>query len=148
MRAVTVNKKPESITVMVQKEAAERVMSRPGEKNWSALSATLRYFSTSELLMEAPRTLFTPPPHVDSALIRLNMHKSRPLSGDREVKFLKMIQAAFRMRRKTLANNLSSDMAVSRDEAVNAIESAGFDARIRGEALTVEELLTVFENLF
>ncbi|MBQ3080113.1 MAG: ribosomal RNA small subunit methyltransferase A [Clostridia bacterium] len=147
MRAVTLQRKPESITVMVQKEAAERVMSSPGDKNWSALSATLKYFSEAEFLMEAPRTLFTPPPHVDSALIRLNMRKQRPLEGENETRFLRFIQAAFRMRRKTLANNLSSDMAIPREKAVSAIEGAGFDARIRGEALEIEELVGIFENL-
>ena len=147
MRAVTLSKKPESITLMVQKEAAERVMSEPGDKNWSALSASVRYFADPEVVMEAPASLFTPPPHVDSCLLKLHMKKERELNGEEEEKLLSLIQTAFRMRRKTLANNLTAGMSLSREEAVRVIESAGLDARVRGEVLTIDELIRVMKEI-
>lgn len=143
MRAVRLQPAPVSITVMVQKEAAQRVMSSVGDKNWCALAATMQYFAETEKLMDAPASLFTPPPHVDSCLMRLTMKNERLLTGAREEEFLALIQTAFRMRRKTLANNLTSGLGISRETALAALEAAGVDARVRGEALELEQLARV-----
>lgn len=147
MRAVRMRPAPESVTVMVQKEAAERVLSSPGEKNWCALAATVQYFADAESVMDTPASLFTPPPHVDSRLIRLTLKKERLLPAEDDAAFAELIQTAFRMRRKTLLNNLTSAYALSRERAQETIERAGFDARVRGEALTVEELTRLYTCL-
>ncbi|MBQ3231517.1 MAG: ribosomal RNA small subunit methyltransferase A [Clostridia bacterium] len=147
MRAITLNPAPGSITLMVQKEAAERVMSQPGDKNWSALSASVRYFAEPEVVMEAPALLFTPPPHVDSCLLKLHMRKDRPLDEADEKRLMALIQAAFRMRRKTLANNLSASYSLSREETIHVLEKAGLGEKVRGEILTVDQLIDVMKAM-
>ncbi len=147
MRVLSLSPAPGSITLMVQKEAAERVMSQPGDKNWSALSASVRYFADPEVVMEAPAALFTPPPHVDSCLLKLHMRTDRPLDEADEKRLLAMIQAAFRMRRKTLANNLSASYSLSREEAIRVLENAGLDAKVRGEILTIDQLIDVMKAM-
>ena len=146
-RAVRLRPAPETVTVMVQKEAAERVLSSPGDKNWCALAATVQYFADAEAVMDAPASLFTPPPHVDSRLIRLTLKKDRLLPADDDAGFVSLIQTAFRMRRKTLLNNLTSACGLSREDAQRIIERAGFDARVRGEALTLSELARLYPML-
>lgn len=148
MRAISLNPAPESITLMLQKEACERVMSQPGDKNWSALSASVRYFADPEIVMEAPASLFTPPPHVDSCLLKLHMRTNRPLDREDEGRLMNLIQAAFRMRRKTLANNLSASFSMSREETLSVIEKAGLDARVRGEILTIDQLIDVMRAIY
>ncbi len=147
MRAISLSPVPESITLMVQKEAAERVMSEPGDKNWSALSASVRYFAEPEVVMDAPASLFTPPPHVDSCLLKLHMRSDRPLNEPEEKKLMALIQAAFRMRRKTLANNLSAGYSLSRDETIKVLEKAGLDAKVRGEVLSIDQLIDVMRAM-
>ncbi len=148
MRAISLNPAPESITLMLQKEACERVMSEPGDKNWSALSASVRYFADPEIVMDAPASLFTPPPHVDSCLLKLHMHENRPLSKGDEARLMNLIQAAFRMRRKTLANNLSASFSLSREETLAVLEKAGLDAKVRGEILTIDQLIDVMNAIY
>ncbi len=148
MRAISLNPAPESITLMLQKEACERVMSEPGDKNWSALSASVRYFADPEIVMDAPASLFTPPPHVDSCLLKLHMHENRPLSKEDEARLMNLIQAAFRMRRKTLANNLSASFSLSREETLAVLEKAGLDAKVRGEILTIDQLIDVMNAIY
>lgn len=148
MRAISLNPAPESITLMLQKEACERVMSQPGDKNWSALSASVRYFADPEIVMEAPASLFTPPPHVDSCLLKLHMRTNRPLDREDEGRLMNLIQAAFRMRRKTLANNLSASFSMSREETLSVLEKAGLDARVRGEILTIDQLIDVMRAIY
>ena len=145
MRAVRLS--PERITVMVQKEAAERMLSQPGDKNWCATAATVRYFAEPSMVMEAPASLFTPPPHVDSALLRLEMRETRAVPAEREEAFLNLIQVAFRMRRKTLANNLTAGLSLSRTDALRALEAAGLDERVRGETLTLADFERLAEAL-
>ena len=147
MKAVTMQPAPESITVMVQKEAAERMMSCVGEKNWCALSAVIQYYAQPERLMEAPAGLFTPPPHVDSCLIRLNMKKERMVPPEKEAAFITLVQSAFKMRRKTLVNNLTASYGMTKERAAYVLERAGFDSRIRGEALELEELKRIFDEM-
>ena len=131
---------PESICVMVQKEAAERLMSNPGAKNWCALAATVRYFGDCEILEEVPPSRFNPPPHVDSCFIRISFHEARMLPEGEEEGFLKLIRCCFHMRRKTLANNMKAFYGMSQQEVASAIEAAGLPAQVRGEALTLEDM--------
>ena len=148
MRAISLSPAPESITLMLQKEACERVMSEPGDKNWSALSASVRYFADPEIVMDAPASLFTPPPHVDSCLLKLHMRADRPLPKEDEPRLIALIQAAFRMRRKTLANNLSASYSLSREETLTVLDKAGLDAKVRGEVLTIDKLIDVMNAVY
>ncbi|MBR3929548.1 MAG: ribosomal RNA small subunit methyltransferase A [Clostridia bacterium] len=148
MRVLSLSPMPDSVTLMLQKEACERVMSQPGDKNWSALSASVRYFADPEVVMDAPASLFTPPPHVDSCLLKLHMRANRPLNSEDEKRLMNLIQAAFRMRRKTLANNLSASFSMSREETLVVLEKAGLDAKVRGEVLTIDQLIDVMNAIY
>jgi 16S rRNA (adenine1518-N6/adenine1519-N6)-dimethyltransferase len=129
----------QSMTVMVQKEAAERITASPGQKNWCALSATVQHFGTPAVLLNVPPEAFTPRPHVESVLLRVEMHRDRQ-SPENEAMFLKVVQAAFAMRRKTLVNNLMSAFSMPREEAEALVTSLGHDLRVRGEALAPDAL--------
>lgn len=140
LRLLTGSRKPERVTIMVQKEAAERMMARPNTKTWCALAATVQYFGRPEPLMELPPSAFTPPPHVDSTLLSIRLYDEKPCAAQDEALLLKVISAAFAMRRKTLANNLTAAFHVSRETALAWIARLEKDERVRGEALSVEEL--------
>lgn len=138
---------PADIAIMVQKEAAERLMSNPGSKNWCALAATVRYFGECEILEEVPPSCFNPPPHVDSCFVQIHMHEQRLLEGDGEEQLLKLIKWCFHMRRKTLVNNLKACCGMKQETAVAALEAAGLDVKVRGEALTLEDMVRLSEEI-
>lgn len=138
---------PADVAIMVQKEAAERLMSNPGSKNWCALAATVRYFGDCEVLEEVPPQCFNPPPHVDSCFVQIHMHEKRLLEGEAEEKLLKLIKWCFHMRRKTLVNNLKACAGMKQEEAVAALEAAGLAPQVRGEALTLEEMVRLSAQL-
>lgn len=138
---------PESICVMVQKEAAERLMSNPGAKNWCALAATVRYFGDCEILEDVPPSRFNPPPHVDSCFIRISFRPQRMLEAGEEEGFLRLIRCCFHMRRKTLLNNLKSFYSMPQQRAAEAIEAAGLAPQVRGEALSLEEMARLYAAL-
>ena len=147
-KLLTGTTKPHSLTVMVQKEAAERMTAMPGGKTWCALAATVQYFSHCEAVMTLPPSAFTPPPHVDSTLLRMVPYgDDAPVRAQDDAMMLRVIRAAFAMRRKTLANNLTAAFALTRDEATALIESLGLDARVRGEALTIAQLAALSDRL-
>jgi len=127
------------MTVMVQAEAAERIMASPGTKSWCQLAATVQRFGHPKVLMRVPPEAFTPRPHVESALLRVDMLPERDSPED-EAMFLKVVAAAFAMRRKTLVNNLMSALSMPRGGAEALLASLGFDPKVRGEALTLSEL--------
>ena len=133
-------KKPESIAIMVQKEAAERMMARLGTKSWCALAATVQYFGCPEVLMTLPPEAFTPPPHVESTLLSIRLYDEKPVQARDEALMLRLIGAAFAMRRKTLANNLAAAFHAPRETALEWIRALGKDERVRGEALSIAEL--------
>ena len=134
------------MTVMVQKEAAERIMASPGQKNWCALAATVQHFGHPEVLMRVPPEAFTPRPHVESALLRVDMVPERQSPED-EAMFLKVVAAAFAMRRKTLVNNLMAAFFMPREGAEALLTSLNLDPRVRGEALSVSELALLGEAI-
>ncbi len=134
------------MTVMVQKEAAERIMASPGQKNWCLLSATVQYFGEPEVLLRVPPEAFTPRPHVESVLLRVDMRQERRSPED-EAMFLRVAAAAFAMRRKTLVNNLMAAFSIPRERAAALVTSLGFDIRVRGEALTLSELMKLSEGI-
>ena len=135
---------PESICVMVQREAAERLMSAPGDKNWCALAATVRFYGDCEILEDVPSQRFEPAPHVDSCFIRIDVRKERIVPEEDEAGFLRLVRCCFHMRRKTLVNNLKVCYGMSAGKATAAIESAGLKPQVRGEALTLEEIRDLY----
>ena len=138
---------PESICIMVQREAAERVMSAPGSKQWCALAAEMQYYGSARVLTEVPPEAFDPPPHVTSRFIRIDRWDDPPVVPVDAQLFVLLIRAAFAMRRKTLANNLKASFGLSADAARAVLEEAGQDERVRGEALTLEALCRVADAL-
>lgn len=134
------------MTVMVQKEAAERMMASIGQKNWCALAATVQRFGSPAVLMRVPPEAFMPRPHVESVLLRVEMFPDRQSPED-EAMFLKVVSAAFAMRRKTLINNLMSAFSMPRDNAETLVASLGFNPKVRGEALNLTQLARLSEAL-
>lgn len=138
----------EDITIMVQREAAERIMARPGEKAFCALAATVQYFGHPEVLFDVSPEAFTPRPHVESRLLHIALYGSaKPATARNEAMLLKLIAAAFAMRRKTMANNLSAAFSIERVYASELLAQAGLDERIRGEALSVAQLCALADIL-
>lgn len=146
-RIIALNRPPRSVTVMVQREAAERILAKPGDEKWCALAALSSFYCTGEWLMDVGRDAFTPPPHVDSALIRLTGRDELVVNRSDERAFAGFIKSAFAMRRKTLANNLSAAYGFSKTSVEAALENLDLDKRTRGESLTLESLSQLFYAL-
>ena len=138
---------PDSVTIMVQKEAADRLMSAPGSKQWCALAAELQYYGEARVLCEVGPEAFDPPPHVTSCFMRIDRHGTPIVSPADERLFRRLIRAAFAMRRKTLANNLKAAFGLDAERAQAVLQAAGVDARVRGEELTLQELCRVCDAL-
>ena len=128
------------ITVMVQAEVADRLCAAPGSRDCGAITAVLAYYGDAERLMKVPAGKFLPPPKVDSAVVRIKLHKDKPYVPKNEEIFFRTIRAAFGQRRKTLLNALSAGMGeFTKTELSEAIAEAGFAETIRGERLSVAE---------
>lgn len=139
----------ESITIMVQKEVADRMQVGPGTKDYGALSLAVQYYARPEIMLTVPATCFMPRPNVDSAVIRLSRYQEPPVCARNEKLMFDIIRASFNQRRKTLANGLSnaSGLKVTRDQVVAALEQMGLSATIRGEALTLEQFARLSDIL-
>ena len=135
----------DSITVMVQREAAVRLAAPVGSREGGAVTAAVRYFSEPERLFFVPRTSFFPPPHVDSEVIRLTVHKTPPIKVSDEAFFFKIVRAAFSQRRKTLCNALSGTFPKERVAAF--LMERGRAADIRPERLTMEDFAALADSL-
>lgn len=135
----------ESITVMVQKEVADRMQSGPGSKNYGALSLAVQYYAEPYIVANVPPNCFMPRPKVGSAVIRLTTHSKMPVEVDDETLMFQIIRASFNQRRKTLANGLnnSSEIHLPKDVITKAIEELGKGPSVRGEALTLQEFATL-----
>ena len=131
----------ENITVMVQKEVADRMKEGPGSKEYGALSLAVQYYADPYLVANVPTNCFIPRPNVDSAVIRLTRHSEPVVSVDNENLMFKIIRASFNQRRKTLQNGLKNSELIqaSKEDIVDAIKEAGFPETVRGEALSLEE---------
>ena len=131
----------ESITVMVQKEVADRMQVGPGTKDYGALSLAVQYYAEPYIVANVPPNCFMPRPSVGSAVIRLTRHREMPVLVKDEKLMFRLIRASFNQRRKTLANGLknSPELQFSKEEIETAIEKLGKGASVRGEALTLEE---------
>ena len=131
----------DNITVMVQKEVADRMKVGPGSKDYGALSLAVQYYAEPYLVANVPANCFIPRPNVDSAVIRLTRHEKPVVDVDNEGLLFNMIRASFNQRRKTLQNGLkNSDLISASKEAImDSIREAGLPETVRGEALTLEE---------
>ena len=135
----------DNITVMVQKEVAERMQVGPGSKDYGALSLVVQYYADAYIVANVPPNCFIPRPGVGSAVIRLTRHKEPPVEVDDPKLMFKLIRASFNQRRKTLQNGLnnSPELPFAKDEIADAIESLGVTPQIRGEALTLKQFADV-----
>ncbi|MCR5580359.1 MAG: 16S rRNA (adenine(1518)-N(6)/adenine(1519)-N(6))-dimethyltransferase RsmA [Pseudobutyrivibrio sp.] len=132
----------ESITIMIQKEVADRMKTGPGSKEYGALSLAVQYYSTPEIICEVPPSCFMPQPKVSSTVISLKSHEHPPVDCDEKLLF-QIIRASFNQRRKTLQNGLSNGLHYSKEQIAEAIEKAGFSPTVRGEALSLEDFATL-----
>ena len=130
----------ESITVMVQKEVADRLIAIPGEKNSGAITYCVYYYATSECVTVVEKDSFIPEPEICSEVIKLNIRKENPIELESKENFFKLIKASFMQRRKTLINALVNGGIIKNKETANNIfEALGLDSNVRGETLTIEQ---------
>ncbi len=132
-----------SITVMVQKEAAQRICAQPGTRDSGAISAAVRYYSQPRVLFPVSRGSFLPAPEVDSAVIRLDLHPTPPVAVADEATLFRVIRGAFGQRRKTVLNALSAALELPKEETRALLEQAGVPATARAEALTLEQFAAI-----
>ncbi len=139
----------DSITIMVQKEVADRMQVGPGTKDYGALSLAVQYYAKPEIVANVPPNCFMPRPNVGSAVIRLTRYEKPPVSVDDEKKMFALIRAAFNQRRKTLVNALSnaSDLNYSKEQILTALSEMGLSETIRGEALDLEAFALLSNKL-
>lgn len=136
-----------SITVMVQKEAADRICAEVGSRESGAVTVAVNYYSEPEVLFRVSRGSFMPPPNVDSSVIRLDVLAEPPVKLNDEKGFFAFIKAAFAQRRKTLVNSVSASGRWTKENIKNALVTVGLDENIRAEALTMQMLADVFNAL-
>ena len=132
-----------SISVMVQKEAAERIVARPGEEGYGMLAVKAQYFFDPAIVLDVPACLFTPPPKVDSAFVVMPRREKPAVNVQNEALFFQVASAAFAMRRKTMENNLIASFRLTRDQARLWMDQCGIRPGVRGEELSLSD----FANL-
>lgn len=130
----------DSITVMVQKEAAERLCAKVGTREAGAVSAAVSYYAEPKILFGVGKESFMPPPKVDSAVIQLHIRENPPVKVLNEAKFFRFIKACFAQRRKTLVNTVSNTAGIDKESIKKALAQLGLSETVRGEKLTLEEL--------
>lgn len=136
-----------SITVMVQKEAAERLCAHPGERACGAVSAAVWYYAEPEILFQVSRGSFMPAPNVDSAVIRLRIRRAPPVEVADEPFFFRVVRAAFAQRRKTAVNSIANTLGRSKQAVAAAFDAAGVPQNARAEALTLEDFAALAAGL-
>lgn len=131
----------DSITIMVQKEVADRMQVGPGTKDYGALSLAVQYYAHPEIVLNVPASCFMPRPNVDSAVIKLTRHEQNPVAVQDEKLMFKIIRASFNQRRKTLVNGLnnSSEINLPKEMILEAVTELCGNPSVRGEALTLQE---------
>jgi 16S rRNA (adenine1518-N6/adenine1519-N6)-dimethyltransferase len=140
----------DNITVMVQKEVAERMQAKPGTKDYGALTLAVRYYSEPYIAANVPPNCFMPRPNVGSAVIRLTIHETKPVQAKDEKFMFQIIRASFNQRRKTLVNGLNNGTAIpiSKEVIAEAIEELGVSPTIRGEALDLNQFARLSNILY
>ena len=139
----------ENMLFMVQKEVAERILAEPGTKDYGALSLAAAYYAKVEDVGTVSRSCFLPSPAVESALLRLTMYETPPVSVQDPELMFRVIRASFNQRRKTLANGIANfeGFSFTRQEAADALEAIGLPADVRGEKLTLEQFAQLADML-
>ena len=138
----------EAVTVMVQKEVAQRIAARPGSADYSAFTVFCQYYAEPELLFDVPAHCFLPQPKVTSAVITLRTRSEKPWDLLDEDIFFRTVKASFAMRRKKLSNGLASGFPeLGKTGAAEVIEAAGFDANVRGETLSIPEFARIANEI-
>ena len=136
-----------SLTIMVQKEVAEKMMAQAGAKNYGVISIHVQYFCEIEYIMEVPKEVFLPQPKVDSAVLTLHVRKEKCADVKDEALFFETVKAGFAQRRKTLSNSLTGVRGADRDKVLAALEGAGIDPKRRAETLSIPEFAEVANRL-
>lgn len=139
----------ESITVMVQKEVADRMQTGPGSKDYGALSLAVQYYASPYIVANVPPNCFMPRPKVGSAVIRLSRHEKPPVEVRDSSLMFRIIRASFNQRRKTLVNGLKNagDLDFTKEQIEKVVSDCGFPAGVRGEALTLENFAALANRL-
>ena len=137
----------DSITVMMQKEVADRIKADPGNKNYGALSVAVQYYCRVSQIAEVPKEVFFPPPKVDSAVLRMDIREERPVVLQDETLFFTCIRAGFGQRRKTLLNSLTGAAGLSKDAVREVLQTAGIDSGRRVETLNLDEFATLANSM-
>jgi 16S rRNA (adenine1518-N6/adenine1519-N6)-dimethyltransferase len=136
-----------AVTVMIQKEAADRLCTPVGSRDSGAITVCTNYYAQVRQLFNVSRGSFMPAPNVDSTVIRLDIREYPAVTVSDEKKFFKMVKAAFAQRRKTALNSISSGMGLSKTQVAEALRASGLDENVRAEKLTMDELALLCENL-
>jgi 16S rRNA (adenine1518-N6/adenine1519-N6)-dimethyltransferase len=142
LKLLTENLPIRGIVVMLQKEVADRISAKPGTKEYGSLSIAIQYYTEAETVMVVPKTVFVPQPNVDSAVIRLTKRKEPIVRVKNEEFFFTVTRASFAQRRKTILNNLTSQLPngkEKKEEIIEALKAAGIDPARRGETLSIAE---------
>lgn len=133
----------ESITVMVQKEVADRLVDIPGGKNSGAITYGVNYYTKPKKIQDVPSTSFLPAPEVNSSVIKLDVLKKPSVNVENEELLFKIIKMAFMQKRKTLLNALTNGKLASKDEIEEMLINLGFDVKVRGEKLSLEDYVKI-----
>ncbi len=136
-----------AVTVMVQKEAAERLCAKPGERECGAVTIAVNYYSTPKLLFKVNRGSFMPAPNVDSAVIRLDISREPKFSVNDEALFFRLVHAAFAQRRKQMINPLSAALGIDKNELANKMELCGVKATARPEELKMQDFVKLCNTI-
>lgn len=137
----------ESITVMIQKEVAERLGAEPGNKDYGAITLSINYYSDANIVMNVPSSCFMPKPNVDSAVIRMDIYDKPPVKTKDETKMFKIIKAAFSQRRKTLVNSVSGSTDIAKETILKSLNEMGLSESVRGEALSLEQFAKLSDKI-
>lgn len=138
----------ESITIMVQKEVADRMQVGPGTKDYGALSLAVQYYANPQIVLTVPASCFMPRPNVDSAVIKLTCHHKPPVSVKNEKFMFDIIRASFNQRRKTMTNSVvNANLGITKEQLLTALEQCGLKSTVRGEALTLQQFAQLSNEL-
>ncbi len=139
-----------SVTVMVQKEVADRMVALPGSKDYGAITCLIDYYSDSEIIVDVPKECFIPAPNVNSAVVKLNILDEPKAKPSNEKNMFKLIKASFNQRRKTFLNGVSNSSVTdkSKAELEEILIQSGYDGNLRGETLSVEEFAALSDKIF
>lgn len=151
MKLLTENIPLKGIVVMLQKEVADRISAKPGTKEYGSLSIAIQYYTTAETVMTVPRSVFVPQPNVDSAVIRLLKRKEPAVKVENESFFFDVVRASFAQRRKTILNNLTSNLPNGKQQkeiVESCLTDVNIDPKRRGETLSIQEFGVLSDRLY